>query len=287
MMSTPVPRTSSCVERKRSRAGLLVALMGFVSVLAGVMIPTSAGATTRPTHSETVLVADIKPLGNVLVTPKHFVLYEFARDKANLSRCTDSCAKSWPPYLLGRDDRLIVPKGLHGLSTIPRGRAKQVTMDSHPLYQFAGDRRAGQIRGQGIDDAWFAVDPAGHTVVEQSSPAAKTPTTLQGSSPVTPPTSSGVSGNSKGANSRPRPTPGPSGGSTANPATTPLPTAPAAVAPASPSPTTTPPVTTPPVTSPPVTTPPVTTPPTTTPVTTPPTTTPTTSGGGGGGGYGY
>jgi hypothetical protein len=45
--------------------------------------------------------------------------------------------------------------------------SKQVTLDGHPLYYFAGDQSAGQLNGQGVDEfgaKWFTVAPTGASV---------------------------------------------------------------------------------------------------------------------------
>jgi predicted lipoprotein with Yx(FWY)xxD motif len=42
-----------------------------------------------------------------------------------------------------------------------------VTYDGHPLYRYAGDDKAGQTRGQGLDQfgaGWFVVSPSGHKI---------------------------------------------------------------------------------------------------------------------------
>jgi predicted lipoprotein with Yx(FWY)xxD motif len=42
--------------------------------------------------------------------------------------------------------------------------AKQITINGMPVYYFAKDTKAGDILGQGVDDAWYLVSPAGETL---------------------------------------------------------------------------------------------------------------------------
>jgi Secreted repeat of unknown function len=53
----------------------------------------------------------------------------------------------------------------HGFATIKRaGRKTQATHDGHPLYIYAGDGAAGQVRGNGVNASgglWWAITPSG------------------------------------------------------------------------------------------------------------------------------
>ncbi|MBW8698544.1 hypothetical protein MBT84_03025 [Streptomyces sp. MBT84] len=62
-----------------------------------------------------------------------------------------------------------VDAGLIG-TTDDAGRA-QVTYAGHPLYYYAADRAAGDVKGQGIDGVWFALDAKG-AAVKKAAPAA-------------------------------------------------------------------------------------------------------------------
>jgi hypothetical protein len=41
------------------------------------------------------------------------------------------------------------------------GGQKQVTLDGHPLYTYAGDSGAHQTGGQGVMGIWWVVSPSG------------------------------------------------------------------------------------------------------------------------------
>ncbi len=53
-----------------------------------------------------------------------------------------------------------------GTAQQPDG-TKQVVYNGHPLYLYAGDQKAGQENGQGVDAygaLWYVVSPAGQAV---------------------------------------------------------------------------------------------------------------------------
>ncbi|ALX66630.1 COG4315 family predicted lipoprotein [Microbacterium sp. XT11] len=38
---------------------------------------------------------------------------------------------------------------------------KQITLNGWPLYYFAGDEKAGDVKGQGVNGVWWVLTPAG------------------------------------------------------------------------------------------------------------------------------
>jgi predicted lipoprotein with Yx(FWY)xxD motif len=40
----------------------------------------------------------------------------------------------------------------------------QATYNGWPLYYFAGDPGAGDVNGQGVNDIWWVVSPAGEAI---------------------------------------------------------------------------------------------------------------------------
>ena len=99
-------------------------------------------------------------------------LYVFDRDKGMKSACTGSCNASWPAFLT-----TAKPVALKGVPAAKLGMVKrangafQVTLMGHPLYFFAADAKAGDVRGAAIAH-WAAISPTG---VRRHEGGSKTP----------------------------------------------------------------------------------------------------------------
>ena len=109
-------------------------------------------------------------LGKVLVDQNGRTLYLFEKDKRGMSACSGSCAQFWPPMLARAKARAgaRVKRSLLGAIRRRDGR-RQVTYAGHPLYRFSLDVRAGQVKGEGLDDFgahWYAVSPAGAKIMK-------------------------------------------------------------------------------------------------------------------------
>lgn len=244
-IQTVGPRRVGGLARACILAGALFS--GSAFLVAGPVV--SAGATSSHVQTIHVSTAKVPHVGTVLTTGSGLTLYRFTQNPVGASMCTGVCAQIWPPYLASKGAHIVGPKGVKGLSLMNVGGGRwQVAFHRVALYRFEGDTKRGQAKGQGVENAWYAVLKSG--VPAAPKPNAATPTT-KGSPTTQPPTTT---------------TQAPHAATTTPPTSQ------------SPAPTTTPP------TSPPTTTPP-TSPPTTTPTTSPPTTTPTTTGGGGGVGF--
>jgi Secreted repeat of unknown function len=53
---------------------------------------------------------------------------------------------------------------------------RQATYNGHPLYYFAADKAAGDVKGQGINNfggSWYVVAPDGNKIDDDDAPAAK------------------------------------------------------------------------------------------------------------------
>jgi predicted lipoprotein with Yx(FWY)xxD motif len=149
----------------------LLALAGLAAAGCG-----GNGSASRPTTKDgraaTLGVAD-DSLGKVLVNSQGRTLYLFQRDSGTQSTCTGTCAVNWPP--LHANSSPTVGEGANA-STVATTRrpngTSQVTYNSHPLYLFVGDKKAGDTNGEGVSafgGSWFAVSPAGNQVAPQTS----------------------------------------------------------------------------------------------------------------------
>jgi predicted lipoprotein with Yx(FWY)xxD motif len=134
------------------------------------IVPVTGASTSTPVAapiSEPVVVnvGQNASLGSFLVDTKGITLYIFANDTANVSNCSGTCVTNWPPLLTKGTP--VAGTGLADslLGTITRSDGSlQVTYNSMPLYYFAGDKAAGDIKGQGVKNIWFVIDPTGKPV---------------------------------------------------------------------------------------------------------------------------
>jgi predicted lipoprotein with Yx(FWY)xxD motif len=119
---------------------------------------TSAAATTVGTrHTK---------LGTVLVDGRGRTLYLFEKDKGPATTCSGSCASVWPPLTSAGK-----PKAGRGVTAAKLGTTKSgkavVMYAGHPLYTYAGDTKAGDVKGQGLDQfgaEWYVVAPSGRKI---------------------------------------------------------------------------------------------------------------------------
>lgn len=124
--------------------------------------PTVYGGTSPQTSAPdatgtSVRLASVtnEKVGNeqVLVDGKGMTLYVWDNDKtAGKADCTGACAQAWPPlYVTGTAS---YGTGLNAamFSTVtgPNGQM-QLAVNGKPLYLWAGDKKAGDATGQGVN----------------------------------------------------------------------------------------------------------------------------------------
>ena len=133
----------------------------------------SSSASTAPAagaSSDTVSVADVQGVGDVLVDSSGMPLYTADEEVAagNQALCvTDSCTAFWVPLESGASAPTAGPGVPElGVAERPDG-AEQVTADGRRLYTFSQDS-AGNVTGDGFEDdfdgthfVWHVVTPSG------------------------------------------------------------------------------------------------------------------------------
>ena len=170
--SGSVRRTNS----SRARLRILLALPAAAAAATALVACSSAGASPTPSSSpsssasgssspaaaaaNTVKTATIAGV-TVLTNSKGLTLYSFAPDTSTTSKCTGSCAVSWPPV-----QGPATAAGVTGtFSTITRSDGStQATFDGHPLYTFVGDTAPGQAKGNGLNafgGLWHEITTSG------------------------------------------------------------------------------------------------------------------------------
>jgi predicted lipoprotein with Yx(FWY)xxD motif len=115
-------------------------------------------------------------LGKVLVDSSGRTLYLFEKDHNGRSACSGSCAGNWPPVTVsGRPTAGAgVMASLLGTTRRSDG-TREVTYAGHPLYRYAGDAKAGDTNGEGLNifgAEWYVLNGAGKQVEKQGSSSA-------------------------------------------------------------------------------------------------------------------
>ena len=124
---------------------------------------TAATATTTATGSTsgaTVQVATVGTLGKVLVTADGHTLYLFEKDTGTTSACMAQCMGAWPPYTSMNAPTVGTGVTAAKLTTATGSAPHQVVYNGHLLYEFSGDKKAGDANGVGIP-SWYPVTPQG------------------------------------------------------------------------------------------------------------------------------
>lgn len=162
--------------RRGSTRIAVVAALAAVVAIAAIGWAGAAGskaAAQRSAKAATVQTKKLKKLGTVLVNSKGLTLYMFVPDKQKKVTCTSkACVIVWPPLKLksGQSPTAggAARKKLLGSDQSPKGY-RVVTYNHWPLYKYYLDKKPGQAKGQGVNNAggkWYVLSPSG-TVVKK------------------------------------------------------------------------------------------------------------------------
>ncbi|MFF3248697.1 SCO0930 family lipoprotein [Streptomyces sp. NPDC002870] len=143
-------------------------LEGVLDAISGGGAGNGSGADESAGSGDLPGMSTVKhpELGEILVDGKGRTLYRFTKDTdwPMTTACTGDCLQKWKPAALidkndvrGIDPKLVIP------FKRPDG-TKQQTIDCWPLYWFTGDKKPGDVNGQGVGGTWFAVAPDGKLV---------------------------------------------------------------------------------------------------------------------------
>ncbi|MGW1520121.1 SCO0930 family lipoprotein [Streptomyces sp. NPDC002287] len=122
----------------------------------------AAPAAAAPGQATGALtVAKDPTLGEHVVDGNGMTVYRFKPDTAwpMVSRCTGDCLAKWPAVPPAQRGDGITGKNYLVLDR-PDG-AKQQTVNCWPVYTFTGDKKPGEVNGQGVGGTWYAVAPDG------------------------------------------------------------------------------------------------------------------------------
>lgn len=108
-------------------------------------------AAIKPTETVSDVVMKAES-GDYQTDPNGMSLYTFDKDTKNTSNCTGACLTNWPPYLVKGDIPTSLPEHV---GTMKRSDdSVQYTWDDKPLYYYIGDKKTGDITGDGVGKTW-------------------------------------------------------------------------------------------------------------------------------------
>lgn len=145
-----------------SLAGVLMLLLAGCGAAGDTDATESAGGAEMADVAVTVASTS---LGEVLADAEGVTLYMFDPDEQGASTCYDQCATSWPPLVV--EGEPVAGEGADAalLGTVERDDGSvQVTYDGWPLYYFAQDAAAGDVKGQGVNDVWWVLGAGGEPI---------------------------------------------------------------------------------------------------------------------------
>jgi len=106
--------------------------------------------TSDPAPAKVTLAAGHGPLA----AENGMTLYIFDEDSTGKSNCYDSCAVSWPPYLV---EAGAAAPGAGFTRVQRRDGTEQWAKDGAPLYFWVGDTAPGDTTGDGVGGVWHIV----------------------------------------------------------------------------------------------------------------------------------
>jgi predicted lipoprotein with Yx(FWY)xxD motif len=131
------------------------AIVALATLLAGAVL----SLTPAPARAEEgAKISSKEGVGKFLVDGKGMTLYVFKKDAPGQSNCAGDCLAKWPAYSGAGAAGAGVDAKDFGTITRAEG-GKQTTYKGAPLYTFAGDKAAGETKGQGVKEVWFVAAP--------------------------------------------------------------------------------------------------------------------------------
>lgn len=117
------------------------------------------GNVTPPAENKDIRLANDANLGSILTDNKGMTLYSFALDVNGQAACVGDCLLKWPVFYKA-DPSLGTGLKAGDFAVITRtDGAKQSTYKGWPLYYFASDKAAGEVKGEAVGNTWFVSKP--------------------------------------------------------------------------------------------------------------------------------
>jgi predicted lipoprotein with Yx(FWY)xxD motif len=164
------------IRRPAASPTRVMALMCGVVLALGAYGFSASAASAAAKPKVTVATATVPGVGTVLVDAQGHTLYTLTNNGAAVA-CTGTCAAAWPPLTVAAGAKVKGAKGTKSLGVTTD--TNQATAAGLPLYRFAGDTKAKQANGEGLNSfggTWHVVKASGGKATT------KTTSTTSGSS---------------------------------------------------------------------------------------------------------
>ncbi|MEK1874874.1 MAG: hypothetical protein AAAC50_21015 [Rhizobium altiplani] len=99
--------------------------------------------------AEPAKMVDTK-MGKILANAKGMTLYTFDKDAMGKSNCDEACLKKWPAFHAAAKAKA---EGEWTLVKAADGK-EMWAYEGKPLYTFAGDKKPGDMTGDGVGGVW-------------------------------------------------------------------------------------------------------------------------------------
>lgn len=159
-------------------AGIVLARTFTLTVARSAPVTNTTGQTVRE---------------NIIVSSRGHAVYMLTGDGKSHPKCTrtNGCLSFWPPVTLKSAKSIRRGAGVKGrLGTWHRDGFLQLTLNGHPLYNFAGDSQKDKATGEGIQSfggTWHVGRASGTSAAPMgSAPPAIPPTSTTPTTPTYP-----------------------------------------------------------------------------------------------------
>ncbi|TSC78042.1 MAG: hypothetical protein G01um101424_176 [Parcubacteria group bacterium Gr01-1014_24] len=101
-------------------------------------------------------------LGEYLTDTTGMTLYVFADDKKLQSSCVGDCSQKWPPFIYDNKDVASFTDTLSKrMNVIPESADRWATYayGEKPVYYYIGDKKPGEVNGNGLNDGKWSIVP--------------------------------------------------------------------------------------------------------------------------------
>lgn len=117
------------------------------SALSALLLAGTAAYAAEP--------AKMSADGKVYTDAQGMTLYTFDKDAAGKSNCDGDCAVKWPPF---KAEAGATAEG--DWTLVERSDGTMMwAYDGKPLYTYEGDKKAGDMTGDGVGGVWHLATP--------------------------------------------------------------------------------------------------------------------------------